>query len=84
MAFHNCFEAAKEDFPGIARLFAEVLIQIAPEQSCYSSKEKMRLHILAEITRLRRACCHSTLVHPEMSIASSKLSDEELLQLLEL
>lgn len=32
-----------------------------------------RFAILAEITRLRRACCHPELVAPEMGIAGSKL-----------
>ena len=30
--------------------------------------------ILAEITKLRQACCHSELVNKEISIASSKLT----------
>lgn len=33
-----------------------------------------RLHILAELTRLRRACCHPALIHPETDIESSKLA----------
>lgn len=32
-----------------------------------------RIHILAEITRLRRACCHPQLVYPEAEVASGKL-----------
>ena len=32
-----------------------------------------KFHILAEITKLRRACCHSTLVNKEINIESSKL-----------
>lgn len=32
------------------------------------------LRILAEITRMRRACCHSSLVAPDMAISSSKLT----------
>jgi SNF2 family DNA or RNA helicase len=31
------------------------------------------MHILAEITRLRRACCHPALVAPEVNISSTKL-----------
>ena len=42
------------------------------------SAEK-RFHILAEITRLRRAACHPDLVAPELKISSAKLT-----QLLEL
>lgn len=41
------------------------------------SQEKKRIHILAEITRLRRACCHPTLVAPEVKISSSKLKATE-------
>lgn len=32
-----------------------------------------RLHILAEITRLRRACCHPKLVYPDAPVESHKL-----------
>ncbi len=40
-----------------------------------------RFHILAEITRLRRAACHPDLVAPELKIKSAKL--EQLLELME-
>lgn len=36
--------------------------------------EKSRIHILAEITRLRRACCHPSLVAPEIDIGGAKLN----------
>ncbi|MBF0299268.1 MAG: DEAD/DEAH box helicase, partial [Oligoflexia bacterium] len=47
--------------------------------------QKMRIHILAEITRLRRCCCHPALVMPDVEIPSCKLQAvweilEELLQ----
>jgi superfamily II DNA or RNA helicase len=32
-----------------------------------------RIKILSEITKLRQACCHPSLVHPEMNIESTKL-----------
>ena len=39
-----------------------------------SAKEGQRkIHILAEITRLRRACCHSSLAQKDITVASSKL-----------
>ncbi len=37
------------------------------------SKESGHIEVLAEITRLRRACCHPRLVMPESGIAGSKL-----------
>jgi len=40
-----------------------------------------RFHILAEITRLRRAACHPSLVAPELKIGSAKLA--QLLELLQ-
>lgn len=53
--------------------FYEALRQNALERLIQMpSQEKKRMHILAEITRLRRACCHPTLVVPEMKIPSSK------------
>ena len=42
--------------------------------------EQRRMHILAELTRLRRAACHPQLVAPELGLASSKL--EHLVELL--
>jgi superfamily II DNA or RNA helicase len=46
-----------------------------------SAKGEARFHILAEITRLRRAACHPDLVAPELKIKSAKL--EQLLELME-
>jgi SNF2 family DNA or RNA helicase len=39
-----------------------------------SSQGAKHLKVLAEITRLRQACCNPSLVHPEVTIASTKLS----------
>ena len=36
--------------------------------------EQQHLEILAEITKLRRACCHPALIDPKMNIQSSKLA----------
>lgn len=41
--------------------------------------EQRRVHVLAELTRLRRAACHPQLVAPELGIGSSKL--EQLVEL---
>lgn len=58
--------------------FYEALRQNALEKLVQiPSQEKKRIHILAEITRLRRACCHPTLVVPEVNIPSSKLKAAE-------
>lgn len=65
------FEAEELAFYHALRQNAlEKLVQI-------SSQEKKRIHILAEITRLRRACCHPNLVAPEVNIPSSKLKAAE-------
>ena len=54
--------------------FYEALRRNAVEKlSKLSKQEQKRIHILAEIMRLRRACCHSALVQPEVSISSTKL-----------
>ena len=41
--------------------------------------EQRRVHVLAELTRLRRAACHPQLVAPELGLSSSKL--EQLVEL---
>ncbi len=42
-------------------------------------EEARRFHVLAEITRLRRAACHPSLVAPELNLTGAKL--EQLLEL---
>ena len=64
--------------------FYEALRQKALE-TLDQSDAPGHLQILAEITRLRRACCHPRLVHPDVSIGSAKLDafaelSEELLK----
>ncbi len=56
--------------------FYEALRQQALEklESGEGSLEQKRIQILAEITRLRRACCNPSLVAPEIQIESSKLA----------
>lgn len=58
--------------------FYEALRQNAIEKlTKMPSQEKKRIHILAEITRLRRACCHPALVVQEIDIPGSKLKAAE-------
>ncbi len=64
------------------RSFHEALRQNALERISQIDKgNKARIHILAEIMRLRRACCHPALVAPELSLKGSKLS--RLLELID-
>lgn len=61
-------------FDSAEQAFYEALRQNAIEKLIQlNSQEKKRIHILAEITRLRRACCHPTLVAPEVNISGTKL-----------
>ena len=57
------------------RALYEALRRNAVEKSEEAAAEGMkgRIKILAEIMRLRRACCHPSLVFPESKIPSSKL-----------
>lgn len=65
-------------FDAEEQAFYEALRQNALEKLIrLPSQDKKRIHILAEITRLRRACCHPTLVAPEINISSSKLKAAE-------
>lgn len=54
--------------------FYEALRQQALERISSDDEGQKHFKILAEITKLRRACCHSELVNKEISIASSKLA----------
>lgn len=53
--------------------FYEALRRTAIEKLAEASDEKSRIHILAEITRMRRACCHPSLVAPEINLPGTKL-----------
>lgn len=54
--------------------FYEALRRNALEKLTQMSiKEKKRIYILAEITRLRQACCHPALVAAEVELSSTKL-----------
>jgi superfamily II DNA or RNA helicase len=55
-------------YEAVRRKAVDVLEEVASDPS------HNHLRILAEITRMRRACCHSSLVMPDMTISSSKLA----------
>jgi SNF2 family DNA or RNA helicase len=56
------------------RAFYEALRRTALENLAQvGSSDQKRIHILAEIMKLRRACCHPDLVAPDLSLSSSKL-----------
>ncbi|MDA8232389.1 MAG: DEAD/DEAH box helicase [Magnetospirillum sp.] len=61
------------------RAFYEALRRRALEHLEEAGDERTRIHILAEITRLRQACCHPALAAPGTSVPASKL--EALLDL---
>jgi superfamily II DNA or RNA helicase len=63
------------------RAFYEALRRRALERLDEVGPERTRIHILAEITKLRQACCHPALAAPDCEIASAKL--ETLLDLVE-
>ena len=63
------------------RAFYEALRRRALERLEEVGAERTRIHILAEITRLRQACCHPSLAAPDCSVGSAKL--EAFLDLVE-
>jgi superfamily II DNA or RNA helicase len=63
-----------------ARLLAALRRQAVQRlQEGALAPDQRRVHILAELTRLRRAACHPQLVAPELGLTSSKL--EQLVEL---
>jgi len=69
-----------EPSDGEARLLAALRRQaLQSMQQTALPTEQRRFHILAELTRLRRAACHPMLVAPELGLPSSKL--EQLVEL---
>ena len=71
---------AVEPSDGEARLLAA--LRREAQQSLKQASlptEQRRFHILAALTRLRRAACHPALVAPELGLSSSKL--EQLVEL---
>jgi superfamily II DNA or RNA helicase len=65
------------------RIFYEALRQRALEtiDALEAAKGKRKIHILAEITRLRRACCNPALIDPGIGVPSAKL--EAILELVD-
>ena len=63
------------------RAFYEALRRRALERLEEVGAERTRIHILAEITRLRQACCHPSLAAPDCGVGSAKL--EAFLDLVE-
>ncbi len=69
-----------EPSAGEAKLLAAVRRQaIERLETGALPEEAKRFHVLAEITRLRRAACHPSLVAPELNLSGAKL--EHLLEL---
>ena len=69
-----------EPTEGEARLLAAMRRQaIQALHAGAMPSEQRRFHVLAELTRLRRAACHPILVAPELGLTSSKL--EQLIEL---
>ena len=63
------------EMEGPERAFYEALRQraLANIAALDASAGKRKIHILAEITRLRRACCNPALIEPAAAVASGKL-----------
>jgi len=55
------------------RAFYEALRRTALERLEQADGERTRIHILAEITKLRQACCHPDLATPDAGIPAAKL-----------
>ena len=66
----------KVELPSDERVFYEALRQSALESLSALGEEKgsQRIHILAEITKLRRALCHPSLVDPGSLLPGAKLT----------
>ncbi len=65
-------EMSREEILFYEALRKKAIEKLNEEQESENAGAK-HLRILAELTRLRRACCHSRLVTPELEISSSKL-----------
>jgi SNF2 family DNA or RNA helicase len=66
------------DLPAEERAFYEALRRKALQALSGSSEGlagQRRIHILAEITRLRRACCHPGLVDPRTELPRGQTRD---------
>jgi len=65
-------EMTSEELSFYEALRRQALTNIAHLQEQRGEGQR-KIHILAEITRLRRACCHPKLVNPEILLPSSKM-----------
>jgi len=65
-------DLSKEEMAFYEALRQQALERISNDEESHGGQNHFK--ILAEITKLRQACCHSGLVNKEISIASSKLS----------
>jgi superfamily II DNA or RNA helicase len=75
-------ELSREEFAFYEALRREAITKLSDSDATAGAKH---LQVLAEIMRLRRACCNPQLVKPELAIPSSKLNlfGEVLIELLE-
>jgi hypothetical protein len=65
-------ELSKEEKSFYEALRRDAVDRLSKMDSSHSGEQHLR--ILAEITRLRQACCHPSLVSPELGLSSSKLA----------
>jgi len=65
-------DLSKEEMAFYEALRQQALERISNDNESHGGQKHFK--ILAEITKLRQACCHSELVNKEISIASSKLA----------
>ena len=65
-------DLSKEEMAFYEALRQQALERISSDDEGHEGQNHFK--ILAEITKLRQACCHSELVNKEISIASSKLA----------
>ena len=65
-------DLSKEEMAFYEALRQQALERLANDDESHGGQKHLK--ILAEITKLRQACCHSELVNKEISIASSKLA----------
>jgi len=64
-------DLSKEEMAFYEALRRQALARLSDDDETHAGKKHLK--ILAEITKLRQACCHSELVNKEISLPSSKL-----------
>ena len=65
-------DLSKEEMAFYEALRQQALERLSKDEDSQGGQKHLK--ILAEITKLRQACCHSELVNKEISLASSKLA----------